>query len=255
VKHRLLFWAGIVLLVLVLLIIIELIVIKYNGTVVPAPNIPRQPQVLGSGKPLTYVVLGDSTAVSQGSDYKHGYAIASAKNLANTRQVTFINLAISGATGKSVLETQLSKALARRPDVVLLAVGANDATHFTNGRTIRDSVSKIVTGLRQANCDVRIVVTRSPAMDSVGRFPIGAKQIMGLRTKQVNDAFAPLIKDLDLTHAPIAEETRAAFLADPTLTAEDKFHPNARGYALWIPIINRALDQALAKPPVDCPKS
>lgn len=82
-------------------------------------------------------------------------------------------------------------------------------------------------------------------MDSVTRFPDGAKQIMGLRTRQVNAIIADLIKKNGLIHAPIAEKTRDAFIADPTLTAADNFHPNARGYALWIPVIITAIDQAV----------
>jgi lysophospholipase L1-like esterase len=94
-------------------------------------------------------------------------------------------------------------------------------------------------------------------MDSTPRFSLWpAKQLMGLRTRQVNTVFAGLIKQNHLTFAPIAVKTRAAFLADPTLFAADEFHPNARGYVLWKPVINDALDQVLAAPaPEDCPKT
>jgi len=91
------------------------------------------------------------------------------------------------------------------------------------------------------------VVTSSPAMDSVTRFPDGAKQLLGLRTRQVNAVFEELIEKNGLIAAPIAEKTRDAFIADPTLTAADNFHPNARGYALWIPVVNQALDVAVKK--------
>ena len=229
----------------ILFLIIEFVYISNNGTPVAAPDIPRQAQTLGSGPTLTYVVMGDSTSIGQGAQYKNSYAVASFHHLSQKYTVKFVNVGISGATAKSVLVEQLAKAQSYKPDLVLLAVGANDSTHLTSGKSIENSLQQIIDGLKKANPDVKIVTTRSPAMDSVTRFPIGAKQFMGLRYHQVNKAFAKIIAKNNLTLAPIAEKTRAAFIADPTLTASDNFHPNDRGYALWIPVVNGALDQAL----------
>ncbi|MEO5690605.1 MAG: GDSL-type esterase/lipase family protein, partial [Candidatus Saccharimonadales bacterium] len=139
----------------------------------------------------------------------------------------------------------LPKAQEFAPDLALIAVGANDATKFTSARDMENSMQAIINGLRQSNKDVKIIVTGSPAMDSVTRFPFISKWVMKIRTKQINDVFDSLIEKNVLTHAPIALETRQAFLDDPTLTAADNFHPNARGYALWIPVINKAVDSAL----------
>jgi lysophospholipase L1-like esterase len=255
VKHRILLIVAAVILAFLLFILIEALVIKYRGSPVAAPDIPRASQTLGSGPDLTYVVIGDSTSIGQGTDYSQSYAVAGARHLAQTHRVKFVNVGVSGAVAKDVLDNQLSQAAKYKPDVVLLAVGANDATHFTGGKVIRESVQQTIDGLRKANCRVRIVVTGSPAMDSVPRFPWPAKQLMGLRTRQVNTVFAGLIKQNNLAFAPIAAKTRAAFLADPTLFAADEFHPNARGYALWKPVINSALDGALeTPPPKNCPK-
>jgi lysophospholipase L1-like esterase len=254
-KHRPVLIVAAIVVAVLLFIVVELLIVKYNGTDVMAPNIPRGTEILGSGPNLIYVVMGDSTSIGQGTDYSHSYALASAQHLAQHYQVEFTNVGISGATAKSVVNQQLAQAVKLKPDVVLLAVGANDSTHFTSGKSIQESLQKIISSLKQANCNVRIVVTASPAIDSVRRFPWPLRQLMGLRTKQVNNAFAPIIKQDNLTLAPIALKTRAAFIADPTLLAPDKFHPNARGYALWKPVVNQALDQSLKKPvPADCPK-
>jgi lysophospholipase L1-like esterase len=242
------FWvivpAGILLLIAIVALV-EILVILNNGTPVPSPTIPRTPQVFGTGTPKTYLVMGDSTAVSQGSAYTDGFAVASANHLAKQYKVTLVNVAVSGARVADVARLQLPQAAKYHPDIVLLAAGANDATHFTGGGSIRASLETIIDGLRKVNPNVKIVVTGSPAMDSVNRFPFGAKQLMGLRTRQVNAVFAKAVSEDGLTWAPIARETRAAFLADPTLLAPDKFHPNARGYALWTPVVNKAIDASL----------
>ena len=245
-RKILIFFSGILTLFIVF-VIAQITYIMTNGDPVPAPAIDRSVRALGNGPKLTYVVMGDSTAISQGSEYEDGYAVSSSKHLAEKYSVSFSNVGISGATAGSVVAEQLVSAVQRKPDLVLLGVGANDTTHFTSGTSIKASLQKIIDSLRQANPDVHIVVTRSPAMDSVTRFPWGAKQFMALRTRQVNKAFAEIIETNNLTLAPIAEKTRDAFIADPTLTAVDNFHPNARGYALWKPVINDAIDRALAK--------
>ena len=252
-KRRILLGIIIFIIVMLLILVAEFVYILKNGKNVSAPEIPRDVMSLGTGPALTYVMMGDSTSIGQGTTYDHSYAIASLDHLAKNYSVKFVNVGISGATAKSVADIQITRAAKYKPDIVFLAVGANDTTHFTSGKTIQTALQKTIDGLRADNCKVKIVVTMSPALDSVSRFPVGAKQIMGLRTHQVNSAFAPIIAKNNLTLAPIALKTRDAFLADPTLTAPDNFHPNERGYALWIPVVNQALDEALAKP-TECVK-
>ena len=246
-KHPVIFIIIVIFVIIIAFVATQFLIIKYRGSYVPAPEIPRQVQTVGEGDPLRYAVMGDSTSISQGSKYADGFAAHSASHLAKKFAVTWVNTGISGATTEDVRDDQLQQAVAFQPDIVLLAVGGNDATHFIGGAAIKAAVQDIIDALRTANPDVQIIVTASPAMDSVTRFPIGSKQVMALRTKQVNAAFADLIKDNNLVHAPIAEKTRDAFIADPTLTAADQFHPNKRGYALWIPVINAAIDTAVAR--------
>lgn len=231
--------------VVIVIFVIEFLYIKYSGTFVPAPSITREYPTIGNGTKLRYAVMGDSTSISQGSEYDDGYAVASARHLARSYQVSLLNVGVSGATAETVRRDQLPKAKGFTPDLVLIAVGANDATKFTSAKNIEDSLQQIIDGLKEANKNVKIVVTGSPAMDSVSRFPFLSKWVMYVRTAQVNAVFDRLIKQNDLTHAPIARETRQAFLNDPTLTADDHFHPNKRGYALWIPVINKAIDESL----------
>jgi lysophospholipase L1-like esterase len=235
----------IAILCLALYTLIEVLIIKYNGADVPAPAIPREPQILGVGTPLTYVVMGDSTSIGQGTDYKNSYAATSAQYLAKTHEVTFINTGISGAKVSDVIKTQLDQATINRPDIVLLGVGANDTTHFTRLSDLQTSLQHIIDELRRSNPDIHIILTRSPAMDAVSRFPWLSKQLLRFQTARVNKTFDEIIAKNNLTPALIAEKTRDAFLADPSLTAADNFHPNARGYALWTPVITDAIDTAL----------
>lgn len=239
-------FAILTVIVAVCVLVAEVLYIAFSGNRIARPTIPRDIQVFGNGRPLRYAVMGDSTSISQGSDYEHGYALSSARHMAKKHTVSLLNTGVSGATAKT-MQQQLKSVVAFQPDIILLAIGANDATHFTRGASIKKSLDASIQSLRSQNPATIIIVTGSPAMDSVSRFPFLSKLIMRLRTYQVNKVFEQLIAEHDLIYAPIAKKTRKAFLADPTLTAADKFHPNARGYALWIPVINAATDTALTR--------
>ncbi len=198
-----------------------------------------------SGPSIRYVVMGDSTAAGEGADYAQGIAVGSARALANGRRVELVNLAVSGARARDVKRDQLSQAEALKPDVVLLSVGANDVTHLTCVRSVEKNVRSVVKRLRAVNPDVAIVVTGSPDMGSPPRIPRLLRPIAAWRTRGINRMMVELARKEHLVFAPIAEVTGPLFRNDRSLFAADQFHPNERGYATWIPVLNRALAEAL----------
>lgn len=212
----------------------------------PFRNPSREPRPFGSGgHPLTYVVLGDSTAAGQGAAYDDGIAVGTARELARHRPVSLINLGVSGARLADVERDQLAAAARVKPDVVLLAAAANDVTHLTPIGSMERSLRAIVAGLRAANPNAVIVVTGPPDMSTPPRVPRLLRGIAGWRTRRVNAMVRRVAGELSLTFAPIAEETGPLFARDRTLFDADRFHPNARGYAAWIAVLNRALAGAV----------
>jgi lysophospholipase L1-like esterase len=196
---------------------------------------------------LRYAVLGDSTATGRGAPYERGIAVATARHLAARRPVTLTNLAVSGARFSNVRRDQLPAAVRSRPDIVLVAVGANDVTGLTRLRSVRADLDEIVDRLRAARCDVAIVVTASPDVGAVPRLAQPLRAAAGWRTGQVNRAIEDVVRERGLVLAPIAERTGPLFRADRSLFAADDFHPSAAGYATWVPVITAALDRALVR--------
>ncbi len=232
--------------------VVDLLFLKFNGTPVPAPDIPRQPLVYGSGEPLNYVVMGDSTAVGQGGDYEKGIATESARHLAKDHKVTMVNTAVSGARAKDVFTKQLDSAMKAKPDVVLILVGSNDVTHLTSTASIKNSIAGAVESLEKVNCNVKIILTGSAQMGAVLRIPQPLRLLAEQRVKPVNNAFISITKESSLTFSPIADKTGDTFKKDRTLFAADKFHPNTKGYQVWVPVINDSLDEALQSQPSHC---
>ncbi len=85
-------------------------------------------------------------------------------------------------------------------------------------------------------------------MGAVPRFAQPLRALAGQRTRQLNVVFRAVAREQGLTLAPIACETGPGMRADPTRFAPDRFHPNERGYALWVPVLTHALDEAMRDP-------
>jgi lysophospholipase L1-like esterase len=204
-----------------------------------------------TGPALTYVVLGDSTAAGVGGTYESGIAVSTAKELGRRYRVSLINLAVSGARLDDVRKLQLPAAARLRPDLVLLSAGANDVTRLTGIRSMREDLRAIVQALTAANPGVKIVITGSPDMGSPPRIPWLLRGIASRRTKQVNRMFRAEAATYGLVFAPIAEVTGPRFRRDRSLFADDRFHPNDRGYATWIPVLDEALASSAPAPARD----
>lgn len=202
-----------------------------------------------SGPTLVYVVLGDSTAAGVGGNYERGIAVSTARELGRHARVTMTNLAVSGARMRDVRNLQLPIAETLRADVVLLSAGANDVTHLTRVRSMRTDLGVIVERLIAANPDVKIVMTGSPDMGSPPRIPRLLRGVAACRTVQVNRMFRAEAARYRLGFAPIADRTGPLFRSDRSLFAADRFHPNDRGYATWVPVLNEALAAALVLEP------
>ena len=118
----------------------------------------RAPRSFGDGaaRPLRYVVLGDSTGAGRGAPYERGIAVATARGLGARRRVTLTNLAVSGARLDDVRSEQLPGAMRLRPQLVLVAAGANDVTGLTRLGAVRDTCGRSPTA-----CAPRAATSRS----------------------------------------------------------------------------------------------
>lgn len=245
-KHKVIYVVLIIVLFVIGTAVVEFLMIKNDGIPVLAPMIPREKTVIGHGRPLRFAILGDSTSIGQGGDYDRGIAVSSAKYIADKGyEVTYQNFGISGARVQGVLDKQTTKAVEFKPDVVLLAIGANDVTHLTKLNKVESGMSQIVDRLRTANPDVKIVITGSPQMGSVPRFPQPVKWLAKVRTGKINAVFTRITTTQHLTFAHIADKTGPTFLRHPELFAQDNFHPTTAGYAVWQPVLNQAIDTVL----------
>lgn len=189
------------------------------------------------GPVLRVTWLGDSTAAGLGaSDAAHSVAGQVADRLAGDlrRPILLTGLATSGDRVGDVLKAQAAK-VPNDAGLVLVSVGANDATHLTGRGDFRARYRKLVDRIRsRTGGRARLVLLGVPDLGAVTRLPQPLRAVAGWRGEQLDTDVRHLGSERHLGYVDIAGETGPAFRRDPgRLLAIDHYHPNDEGYRLW----------------------
>ena len=179
---------------------------------------------------LRFVALGDSTTVGVGDPVLgggwRGWASILAEQLTRGRQVTLANLAVTGATVKSVRETQLAEAVRLRPQLASLIVGINDTmrSSWDAGR-VRDDVFACVSSLVDAGATV--MTLRFHDHGEVFGLPRVLRRPLWRRIEVVNDAYDAAHRTygglrIDLTAEPVVYQRE--------FWSVDRLHPGELGH-------------------------
>lgn len=174
------------------------------------------------------LVLGDSLSAGYGLSAAEAFPAQLEQALRQSGQkVRVINAGVSGDTTAGGL-ARLEWALAERPQLVIVQLGANDALRGLDPEQVRANLDAILTRLQQAGTQVLLAGMRAP--------------------RNLGPAY--YIK-FDLIYSDLARKHRVAldpfFLEGvalrPELNQPDGLHPNARGVAV---IVRRLLPQVQA---------
>lgn len=212
----------------------------------PADSAPPVEGTFGAvaGAPLRLAILGDSTAAGVGADAPSDTVAAqlAAALAQDGRRVTVDGLAISGARTAD-LAGQVSRALTHgRPDVAVIVVGANDATHPVRLSTVERELAAAVSRLRSAR--VRVVVGTCPDLGSVRAFAHPLRELAAWRGRRVAAAQIRAVRRAGAVPVDLAAETGPVFRADPGTLSPDLFHPSPDGYRLWAAALLPAVREA-----------
>jgi lysophospholipase L1-like esterase len=183
--------------------------------------------------PLRFVVLGDSTGAGVGASTRADtYPWRLARALGERdRRVELSVFAVSGARVHDVLEEQVPRALEVRPDLVLVAIGGNDATHATGLGGLRRDMDLVIERLTVAGA---AVVVSGPGDMGCPNFLPPLRQIVAWRGRRVEAVIAESANAHGVPLVPLRARTAHLFAADPDrYFSEDLFHPGSEGYAAW----------------------
>jgi acyl-CoA thioesterase-1 len=171
---------------------------------------------------LLYVAIGDSAAQGIGASRPaHSYVgfIAAALRERTDRTVRVANLAVSGATLRMAIDSQLPALANLEPDILTVSIGANDIATFDPARFERE-LGKLLDAL--------------PGHAIVADLPTFYFLPSERKVRVANAILRRLAAERGLTVVTLHATTRRRGLwGVSTQFAGDLFHPNDRGYRVW----------------------
>ena len=192
---------------------------------------------------LLYVAIGDSAAQGIGASRpSHSYVGLLARSIRHQSKKTLrvVNLSQSGARLREAVDKQEPAIRGLIPDIVTVAIGANDIGSpdgFDPERFERE---------------LRVVYGALPGHAIVADLPSFYFGEAERKVRAANMIVRKVASDLGLAVAPLYEVTRGRTAARTALrdVAADFFHPNDRGYQAWAsafaPLVAHRVNQLLA---------
>lgn len=181
---------------------------------------------------LRFAVLGDSTSVGLGTVPEASFPWRLASKLGKHFNVDLVVLGAPGAQTADVAGSQVHRAIEFNPDLVLIEIGANDATHVTPVKKVSEDATRAIRTLKAAQ--IRVVVAGPPAMGTSRAFPQPLRALSGLNGRRMMRAFESVARTEGVAYIDLASKTRRAFQENPgRFYSSDGFHPGATGYKLW----------------------
>ncbi|GAC1329994.1 MAG: hypothetical protein NVSMB13_17840 [Mycobacteriales bacterium] len=201
----------------------------------------------GAGADLRLVVAGDSTAVGLGAGSNAatvGGRLAARLAVESGRRVLVSSVAVSGARSRD-LPGQAAAALAARPDLVVVLVGANDATHGARRSGVRRDLGVAVRMLTDRR--IPVVLATSPDLGAARNFAQPLRLVLAWQGRRVAAAEDAAVTEAGGVAVPLGRLTGPTFRADPSTLSRDEFHPSEHGYSVWADAIAPAVLQAVRR--------
>lgn len=200
--------------------------------------------VVGEGKRLRLLLLGDSSAagvgVAEQSDALTGRLVAL---LAVDHRVHW---RLEAATGDRLVDllARLDTLAHEDFDAIVVAIGVNDATAGTGTAAWRKGLRRLLDGLDMRFGAPVALVCAIPPMQAFPALPWPLAGWLGMAAARLNEA----------SRAVLAGRLRAHFVdfdfdPDPRWMCEDGFHPSAAGYRRWAQALADGLRERIVVPP------
>lgn len=196
---------------------------------------------------LRFTVLGDSTAAGLGAGSPaHAYASVLSERLAERgRRVELTAFGVSGARVHDVLAEQMPLAIASKPDLVFVGIGANDVTHVTPLAKVEKDMGAALDLLAETGA---VLVVAGPPDMRAAAWLEPLRSLAGWRGRQVAAAIERAAEERGVPVVRLAEKAAPYFASNPEdAYATDMFHPGPGGYRAWadaiFPVLVTALEE------------
>ena len=188
----------------------------------------------------TIVVLGDSTAAGTGATSTDSIAgrLGALYTHATVHDYGVVGLKLKG------LSSQLDSLPEIKANLVVVQIGANDITYFTNLSDIRAQTKVVLTKINKLKAPGgKVLVLHSGLVGNAPLFPTWLSWLWNNRTRAVRDIY---IQEVPLAGATYVDLVNSSvdkiFANDPKkYYASDMFHPSGDGYGVWFEEVKKVL--------------
>jgi lysophospholipase L1-like esterase len=185
--------------------------------------------------------LGDSTAAGVGASGP-AQMLATQVARATGRPTRLAVRAVSGARVADAVEQ--ASGVAPDTDLVVVSVGANDATHSVGTGAFRADYERLLRALPPA---AGVVLLGVPDIGAATRLAVPLRQVAAAQGRRVDAEVRAVAAAHGAAYVDIAGRTGPSFRADPDrYLAADHYHPNDEGYRLWLDATLPAVTGVLA---------
>jgi len=200
-----------------------------------APSVAAQADRAAAGGPLKIVTLGDSLSAGYGLPREQAFTSQLEAALkAKGYDVTVPNTGVSGETTAGGL-ARLGWILGDRPDLVIVALGANDGLRGVDPAATRENLDRILAMLKEKQVPAVMAGMLAP------------RNLDRTYAQAFDTIYPELAAKYDVPLYPFFLEGVAMV---PDLNLEDGMHPTGKGVAIMVegilPVVTGALDRIRA---------
>lgn len=190
---------------------------------------------VATARPLV-VCLGDSLTEGYGLGEGEGYParVQALLRPLGWSEIEIVNAGVSGSTSASG-RARLQWHLRRKPDVLVLALGANDGLRGIQVETTKANLASIIDLARSHDIAVLLAGMKLPSNYGPAY------------TKQFESMFHDLAREKGVALLPFL---LAGVAGQPDLNLPDGIHPNADGYAIVADTVAKSLIPVLRQVPM-----
>ncbi len=165
----------------------------------------------------TVVIIGDSLTEGYGVQKEKAYPFLLEEKFASKdRPIQFINSGISGSTSASAPD-RVQWAIKSNPDVIILALGANDGLRGLPAESMKQNLEKAILAAKEKNIKVILFGLMVPPN-------FGARY-----SRKYEKVFQDLAKEQDIPLLPFLLKDVAGL---KHLNQADGIHPNEEGHKI-----------------------
>ena len=234
---------AILFLYLVFTLALPLVYSRYLYKTEPPTNLVNidLPQDLNSGemannKTLKIAVIGDSTALGQGTEsVKQSFSYQYAQKYLTPKynQINYSNFAITGSTIEQLLDRQIGNLDNQNFDLIFVSIGSNDviSTKIDNS-LYSQNIQKLLEKLQTTKAKIIWLsipdfITSPVLLPPLSTYLSNRARDLNQETRQVLDkANLKLVDVFDRTRQPFIDDANKYF-------SKDKYHPSLDGYSTW----------------------